>query len=100
MTFGTHTPELDHKMPGLILQAVVANRHVMREVLQLLHHLDVKITHTIGDVVLEVGTGGYFPSLAKNYGPIAVSAGFAIQSEFDRWIEAIDRALSENTFFG
>jgi 2-polyprenyl-3-methyl-5-hydroxy-6-metoxy-1,4-benzoquinol methylase len=100
MTFGTNVPELDHKMPGLILQAVVANRYVMREVPRRLHELDVKITHAIGDVVLEIGTGDYFPGLAKNYGPIAVSAGLAAQSEFDQWIAAIDRALSENTFFG
>jgi hypothetical protein len=38
--------------------------------------------------------------LAKNLGAIAVGAGIAHQVEFDRWIEAIDRALSENTFFG
>jgi len=100
MTFGTNMPELDHKMPGLILQAVVANRYIMRDLPRLLRELEVKITHTIGDVVLEIGTGEYFPSLAKNYGPIAVSAGFAVQSEFDQWVRAIDRALSENTFFG
>jgi len=99
MTFNTNTPELDRKMPELILQAVVANRYVMREIPSFLRKSDVKITHTIGDVVLEIGTGEYFPSLAKNYGPIAISAGIAVQAEFDRWIEAIDRAHSENTFF-
>lgn len=70
----------------------------MREIPRLLHQFDAEITHTIGDVVLEIGNGEYFPSLAKNYGPF--SAGFAIQSEFEQWIAAIDRALSENTFFG
>jgi 2-polyprenyl-3-methyl-5-hydroxy-6-metoxy-1,4-benzoquinol methylase len=100
MTFNTNAPELDLKMPGLILQTVVANRYVMREIPRFLRESDVKITHAIGDVVLEIGNGEYFPSLAKSYGPIAVSAGFAIQSEFDSWIEAIDRALSENMFFG
>ena len=100
MTFSTHTPELDLKMPGLILQAVVANLCVMREIPHLLRQLNVKITHAIADVVLEIGNGEYFPSLAKSYGPIAVSAGFAVQSDFDSWSEAIDRALSENRFFG
>jgi hypothetical protein len=72
----------------------------MREIPHLLRHSDVKITHAIGDVVLEIGTGEFFPSLAKDIGAIAVGAGIARQAEFDRWIEAIDRALSENTFFG
>src|SRR5262245_27903726 len=100
MTFGTNTPELDHKMPALILQAVVANRYVMRDLPGLLHQLDIKITHVIGDVVLEIGNGEYFPSLAKSYGPIAVNAGFAAEAEFRDWAEAIDHALSENRFFG
>jgi 2-polyprenyl-3-methyl-5-hydroxy-6-metoxy-1,4-benzoquinol methylase len=98
ITFDTNTPELDLRMPELILQAVVANRYVMREIPRLLRQMDVKMTHTIGDVLLEIGTGEYFPNLAKNYGPIAVSV--TVQSEFDSWIEAIDRALSENLFFG
>jgi 2-polyprenyl-3-methyl-5-hydroxy-6-metoxy-1,4-benzoquinol methylase len=100
MTFGTNLRELDDKMPGLILRAVVANPYIMRDLPRLLRQLDVKITHTIGDVVLEVGAGEYFSGLAKNFGPIAISAGFLTQSEFGEWIEAIDRALSENIFFG
>src|SRR5262245_20168698 len=98
--FNTNTPELDRKMPDLILQSVVANRSVMREIPHLLRQADVKITHAIGDVVLKIGTGEYFPGLAKNIGAIAVAAGIAHQAELDRWIEAIDRALSENTFYG
>jgi hypothetical protein len=62
--------------------------------------MDVKLTHTIGDVLLEIGTGEYFPNLARNYGPIAVGAGLAVQPELESWIEAIDRTLSENLFFG
>jgi len=100
MTFNTNTPKLDFKMPELILQAVVANRYVMRELPRLLRQYDVKITHALADVVLEIGDSEYFPGLAKNYGPIAVAAGFAIRAELDQWIAAIDRALSENMFFG
>ena len=97
-TFDTNTPELDLKMPGLISPA--ANKYVMREIPRLLRHSDVEITHAIGDVVLEIGNGEFFPGLAKNYGPIAVRAGTVLQAELDRWIGAIDRSLSENTFFG
>src|SRR5215475_1963406 len=98
--FNTNTPELDRKMPDLILQAVVANKYVMREIPHLLRHSDVEITHAIGDVALEIGNGEFFPGLAKNLGPIAVRDGIVLQAELDHWIEAIDRALSENTFFG
>jgi 2-polyprenyl-3-methyl-5-hydroxy-6-metoxy-1,4-benzoquinol methylase len=65
MTFGTNMPELDHKMPGLILQAVVANRYIMRDIPRLLRELEVKITHTIGDVVLETALANIFQALLK-----------------------------------
>src|SRR5215470_14387103 len=97
-TFDTNTPELDLKMPQLIIPA--ANKYIMRAIPRLLRHSDVEITHAIGDVVLEIGTGEFFPGLAKNLGPIAVRAGTVLQAELDQWIEAIDRALSENTFLG
>jgi len=99
LTFNTNTPELDLKMPDLILRAVVANRYVMREIPHLLRQSDVEITHAIGDLMLEIGTGEFFPGLAKNIGPIAVGAGIVHQAEFDRWVEAIDRVQSEDTFF-
>ena len=99
MIYNTNTPELDLKMPELILQVVVANRYVMREIPRLLRQSDVKITHTIGDVLLKSAIL-IFPKLRKTIGPIAVGAGIIIQSEFDNWIQAIDRALSENRFFG
>jgi ubiquinone/menaquinone biosynthesis C-methylase UbiE len=95
--FDTNTPELDRKMPGLIIPA--ANKYVMREIPHLLRHSGVEITHSISDVMLEVGTGEFFPGLAKNLGPIAVRDGIVLQAELDRWLEAIGRALSESTFF-
>ena len=100
LTFDTGTPELDRKMPDVILQAVVANRYVMREVPRLLQQFNVDITYAIGDVVLETGNGEYFPGLAKNYSPVAVDGGLAEQAEADLWLNKIDRALSENVFFG
>src|SRR5262249_10141648 len=100
MTFNTNTPKLDFKMPELILQAVVANPHFLTELSPLLPPNDGRIKQSVAAVVLEIGDSEYFSGLAKNYGPIAVAAGFAIRAELDQWIAAIDRALSENTFFG
>ena len=100
MTFDTGAPDLDLNMPEKILQAVVANRYVMRQMPRLLKEANVDITYAIGDVVLEAGKGEYFPMLARNYCPIAVSAGLAKQADADVWLNAIDRALSENVFFG
>ncbi len=100
LTFDTGRPELDRKMPELILQAVVANRFVMRELPRLFQQSDISITHAIGDVVLETGNGEYFPGLAKSYCPIAADNGFVEATEVEDWLNAIDHAMSENVFFG
>ncbi len=65
----------------------------------LLQQFDVEVTHTIGDVLLEIGTSDYFPGLT-HYCPVVVEAGLATQTEVDDWEYAINRAISENAFFG
>jgi ubiquinone/menaquinone biosynthesis C-methylase UbiE len=100
MTFDTGMPELDRKMPSLFLQECVTNRYVMRELPRLLRQSDVNISHAIGDVVLETENGEWLPVLAKSFCPVAVDNGFAEQAEVDTWLHAIERAMSENVFFG
>jgi len=99
MTFGTGAPELDRKMPDLILQSAVANRYIMRELPRLFQQFDVDVTHAFGDVLLEIGTSDYFPGLT-NYCPVVVEAGIATQMDVDTWVHSINRAISENAFFG
>lgn len=100
LTYDTNSNELDQKMPELILRAVVANPHVMRQIPRLLQATGVKITHAIGDVVLEAGDGEYFPNFAKSYCLIAVGEGIADQSDVDKWVGAIEQSLASNNFFG
>ena len=52
-------------MPGLILQAVVANRYIMREIPRLLRQLDATITHAIGDVLLKSAMANLSHALQK-----------------------------------
>ena len=99
MTFGTGALELDQKMPDLILQSAVANRYIMRELPRLLQQFDVEVTHAIGDVLLEIGASDFFPGLT-HYCPVVVEAGLATQAEVDEWVSAINRAISDNSFFG
>jgi len=72
---------------------------VRRELPGLLQQFDVEVTHAIGDVLLEIGSSDYFPGLT-HYCPVVVEAGLATQKEVDDWEYAINRAISENAFFG
>ncbi len=100
MTFRTQNPELDDKMPGLFMKAIVANPYVMREMPRLLQGLNVEVTQAIADVVFEVGGGEFFSNFAKSYAPIAIAAGTVEEADATAWNQSIARALAENTFFG
>lgn len=100
MTFDTGAPDYDKVLPAKYFDAIVANPFVMREVPRRLSQLGVKSFEALGAVVLETGTGEYFPSVIRNYAPIAVAAGVVSDNETEGWIAALDRALEHQYFFG
>ena len=89
LAYDSGAPNLDRKMPGLYMRAIVANPYVMRELPRLLAQSNMEVTHAIGDMAVEVGDGEYFPSLAENYGPIAIAAGAADEADVKAWTDGI-----------
>lgn len=100
MTFDTGAPEYDGALPAKYFDAIVANPFVMREMPRRLGKLGVTSSEAIGAVVLEAGTGEYFPSIIRNYAPIVTAAGNVSDAEATGWMKALDRALESQSFFG
>ncbi|MEX0347568.1 MAG: methyltransferase domain-containing protein [Rhizobiaceae bacterium] len=100
MTFNTGAPDFDTTLPPKYFDAIIANPFVMREMPARLKRLVVNTVDAIGAMVLEAGTGEYFPSLIRNYAPIAVAAGTVKEDEAAGWISALDRSLADGSFFG
>jgi ubiquinone/menaquinone biosynthesis C-methylase UbiE len=99
MTFDTGAPEYDKVLPAKYFDAIIANPFVMREMPRRLSQMGVRSSEAIGAVVLEAGTGEYFPGIIRNYAPIAVAAGVVSDAETAGWIAALDRALEHQSFF-
>ena len=100
MTFDTGAPEYDRTLPVKYFDAIIANPFVMRELPRRLSQLGIEPSRALGAVVLETGTGEYFPSLIKNYAPIAEAAGVVTNKQTEEWIASLDRALKLKSFFG
>lgn len=100
MTFDTGAPDYDTALPAKYFDAIIANPFVMREMPRRLSQLGVESSEAIGAVVLETGTGEYFPSIIRNYAPVAIAAGTVSEAEASGWMAAVDRALESETFFG
>ena len=97
--FDTGAPEYDRVLPAKYFDAIVANPFVMREMPRRLSQLGVKSSEAIGAVVLEVGTGEYFPGIIRNYAPIVVATGIVSDAETNGWMAALDNALEHQHFF-
>lgn len=100
MTFDTGAPEYDRSLPAKYFDAIIANPFVMREMPRRLRRLGLRPSQSMSAVVLETGTGEYFPSLIRAYAPIVVAAGVVNDGEAAGWIAALDRALEDESFFG
>lgn len=100
LTYGSGRPDLDRRMPERYMKAIVESPHVMRELPGLFKSLGLEIEDAFGDVVVEIGDGTYFPSLAENYGPVAVAAAVAGEADVRAWNETIAAACEAGTFFG
>lgn len=100
LTYNSGSPDLDRRMPKQYMKAMVQSPYVMREVPNLFKNLGLEINDVFGDVVVEVGDGEYFPSLAENYGPVAIAATVVEETEVQAWNENITAACKAGTFFG
>lgn len=100
VTFGSGNAELDRKMPKQYLNAMCQSPYVMHEMPNLLKQSGLEIEDVFGDMVLETGTGTFFPAWAENFGKLAVAGGFATQADVQSWNKSIAAALDDNTFYG
>ena len=93
-------PSEDARVIHALLETVVANPHVMRELPRLLHQAGLVTTDAKGDVLLEVGEAQYFDSLVQSYTPMAIRAGHLGQTEAEAWLESFRSASHSHQFFG
>ncbi len=74
-TFGAGSHELNAKIVKAILDTVVANPYVMRQLAGILNEHGLDIVECIPAVRAEAGRASFFAGLAESYVPMAVKAG-------------------------
>jgi len=100
MTFGAGDAKLNASMVKGILDAVVANPHVMRQLPGLLKQQGLQILDFIPDVYAEAGEGSFYANLAESYVPMAIKAGTIQEDIGPEWLSGQRAAVEEGTFFG
>lgn len=100
LTFHTGAPARDAEFTGAILEAVVANPHVMRDLPRRLPEAGLVLEEMSGDVLLEAGEAAFFDSMIGSYLPMAVQAGLVDGSAAEAWQAQVQRDSAEGRFFG
>jgi len=99
MTFGAGDPDLNAGVVQGILDAVVANPVVMRELPDLLGKNGLEMVDFLPELHAEAGQGSFFVSLAEAYLPMAVKAGTISESVAPDWLAAQRAASDDGKFF-
>ncbi|MEI4233776.1 methyltransferase domain-containing protein [Roseovarius sp. D22-M7] len=93
-------PARDAAVVETLLEAIVANPHIMREIPGMLVDMGVSLEWAQADVLMEAGEAEFFASLVESYTPMAVRAGLLEASEAEDWLHH-QRAVSESgRFYG
>jgi SAM-dependent methyltransferase len=100
LTFGAGDDALNVKMVSGMLDAVVGNPYVMRQLPVLLREQGMKILDFIPAVHAEAGQGSFFLNLAESYVPMAVNAETIAGTVGSDWLLAQKAASDRGEFFG
>jgi len=99
LTYGYGDAEAGRRMDWALARATFNNPLVMRGMAEQLPDAGLTLTDTIADVVLEIGAGSFFRSMAETYAPLIAKSGLADSAEVDAWLGYQHAAIEAGRFF-
>lgn len=99
LTYATGDHKLDAEMVSSILDAIVANPYVMRELPSILKDVGLEINSGSPHILAEAGTSTFFSSVAESYVPMVIRSQTAPEAKANGWLDAYRETASTNTSF-
>jgi SAM-dependent methyltransferase len=100
IVFGAGEADANARIVEGILDAIVANPFVMRQLPGLFREQGLEIFGFLPDVYAEAGVGSFYVNMAESYIPLAVRAGTISQDVGADWLAGQKAALAQGAFFG
>jgi ubiquinone/menaquinone biosynthesis C-methylase UbiE len=100
LTFASDDPVVGKATDETIINAIVTNPRVMRQMPQLLREAGLQLVTSFAYVVPDVGRADFFDSAIKSFTKLLPKAGAMTESEAADWAGAMFRRSDEGTFFG
>lgn len=99
LTFAYPDHALAKTIEEKLMQLIVANPRVMRDLPRLLRQAQLDLVETDGKVYANVGTSGFWISAAQSYGALLARTGVLPQAVIDDWRTFLAKSVEDHTFF-
>jgi ubiquinone/menaquinone biosynthesis C-methylase UbiE len=100
MTFASDDPAAGKATDEMIINAIVTNPRVMRQMPQLLQEAGLRLMAAFSYVVADIGRADFWDSSVRSLIRLLPKAGAMTQSQAEAWAAAMLARSEQGTFFG
>jgi ubiquinone/menaquinone biosynthesis C-methylase UbiE len=100
LTFAHPDHALARTIEEQLIQLIVANPRIMRDLPRLLREAGLELAEAEGTLYAEIGGSRFWVGAAESYGVLLGRSGLLPQALVDDWRASQARSAADNTFFG
>ena len=100
LTFGYPDHEIARTIEEKLIQLIVANPRVMRDMPRLIAKAGLELVDAEGTLYANIASGRFWAAAAESYGLLLARSGLLAQEVVDEWREFQTRSAVDHTFFG
>jgi hypothetical protein len=100
LTFSHSDPDLARRVEETLLELIVNNPRVMRDMPRLLRDAGLELSEVTPHIYAEIGSGSFFVNFSESFAAVLGSSGLLPEDEVGRWRTELAQSVVEGTFFG
>jgi ubiquinone/menaquinone biosynthesis C-methylase UbiE len=100
MTFAYPDHALAKSIEEKLIELIVANPRIMRDLPRLLRETGLELVEADGTLYANIGSGRFWVGATESYGVLLARSGLLPQELVDDWRAFQVRSAADNTFFG
>lgn len=100
LTFGYSDHAMAKSIEEKLIQLIVANPRIMRDMPRLVREAGLEVVDAEGTLYANIGSGRFWVSATESYGALLARSGLLPEAVVDDWRAFQNDSAADNTFFG
>jgi ubiquinone/menaquinone biosynthesis C-methylase UbiE len=100
LTFAYPDHGIAKMIEAKLMQLIVANPRIMRDMPRLLREVGLELVEASGTLYADISRGSFWVGAAESYGALLARSGLLPEQVVDDWRAFQARSVDDNTFFG